>query len=447
MSPLGKGIRQEGTVTGQKEPLSERELEILQLVATGTTNKEVARRLGISVNTVKVHLRNIFEKLGAESRTEATMIAVREGWVVVPEARLPSPTEAVPPPPLPWFRRVALIAAAVLAIGGTALAWPRPAPSAPPLAGLLPVGENFSPNQALRSDEKGGWMEQAQMPTRRAWLGLAMQDRRLYAVGGEGSEGVTGATEVYNPATDVWTRAAEKPTPAAYVGAASLEGRIFVPGGCTDDGRALDVVEAYDPFTDQWEPVAPLPRPRCAYASTVYRGQLYLFGGTDGEGYVATTYVYDPKEDRWQERTPMPQAQALAAATAMDGSIYVVGGYRAGRELASCVRYDPAEDAWAPCTPLRIARGGLGLVALGGQLYAIGGGGWGGYLGFNERYDPTNDRWEAVGTPLTGGWQGAGVTLLDLTIYAVGGYSGDYLSLTLSFEPLPFRIFIPATER
>jgi hypothetical protein len=39
------------------------------------------------------------------------------------------------------------------------------------------------------------------------------------------------------------------------------------------------------------------------------------------------------------------------------------------------------------------------------------------------------------------------VTILDLTIYAVGGYSDDYLSLTLAFEPLPFRIFIPATER
>ena len=57
------------------ETLSERELEILQMVATGITNRQVAHHLSISVNTVKVHLRNIFTKLGAESRTEATMIA------------------------------------------------------------------------------------------------------------------------------------------------------------------------------------------------------------------------------------------------------------------------------------------------------------------------------------------------------------------------------------
>jgi LuxR family maltose regulon positive regulatory protein len=53
------------------EPLSERELEVLQLIAEGLTNQEVATRLFLSLNTVKVHARNIYGKLGVNSRTQA----------------------------------------------------------------------------------------------------------------------------------------------------------------------------------------------------------------------------------------------------------------------------------------------------------------------------------------------------------------------------------------
>ena len=59
--------------------LSERELEILRLIAEGQANKEIARRLTISERTARTHVSNILRKLGLTSRTQAALLAVREG--------------------------------------------------------------------------------------------------------------------------------------------------------------------------------------------------------------------------------------------------------------------------------------------------------------------------------------------------------------------------------
>jgi DNA-binding NarL/FixJ family response regulator len=61
------------------QPLTEREASILELVAQGLANKEIAAHLGITEATVKVHLKTIFSKLGAMSRTEAVHIARQRG--------------------------------------------------------------------------------------------------------------------------------------------------------------------------------------------------------------------------------------------------------------------------------------------------------------------------------------------------------------------------------
>ena len=65
------------------EQLSDREREVLELVAEGAPTKEIGPRLFISPNTVKVHLRNINKKLGAQSRTEAVRIAIEQGIIQI----------------------------------------------------------------------------------------------------------------------------------------------------------------------------------------------------------------------------------------------------------------------------------------------------------------------------------------------------------------------------
>jgi DNA-binding NarL/FixJ family response regulator len=69
------------TETQLIEPLTDRELQILTLTAKGFTNKAIGKQLGISDRTVQNHLANIFQKLNAESRTEAVMRAVSMGLI------------------------------------------------------------------------------------------------------------------------------------------------------------------------------------------------------------------------------------------------------------------------------------------------------------------------------------------------------------------------------
>jgi DNA-binding NarL/FixJ family response regulator len=63
------------------DALTSREIDILQLVSEGKTNKEIASALVISENTVKIHLRNILEKLHLQNRIQAAVYAVRQGLV------------------------------------------------------------------------------------------------------------------------------------------------------------------------------------------------------------------------------------------------------------------------------------------------------------------------------------------------------------------------------
>lgn len=64
-----------------QEGLTQREMDVLRAAAMGKSNKEIATQLSISAGTVQVHFRNIFEKLGVTSRTEAVTYAIGKGWI------------------------------------------------------------------------------------------------------------------------------------------------------------------------------------------------------------------------------------------------------------------------------------------------------------------------------------------------------------------------------
>jgi two-component system, NarL family, response regulator len=65
------------------EPLSEREIDVLRRVAQGSANKEIARALSLSEDTVKGHMRSIFSKLDVTDRTQAVTVAHRRGIIAL----------------------------------------------------------------------------------------------------------------------------------------------------------------------------------------------------------------------------------------------------------------------------------------------------------------------------------------------------------------------------
>jgi two-component system response regulator DegU len=84
-------------------PLSPREMEILELVIQGMSNREIAYHLGISHQTVKNHMTSILSKLGVADRTQAAVYALRHGWVPL-RGRTDNPDASSP---APWTSRKA----------------------------------------------------------------------------------------------------------------------------------------------------------------------------------------------------------------------------------------------------------------------------------------------------------------------------------------------------
>jgi DNA-binding NarL/FixJ family response regulator len=102
-----RALRQASThrsPTVSMPPLSDREMEVLREAARGLPNKDIARRLNLSVRTIHTHLGNIFAKLGVGSRTEAVLLALRRGWIALDDtehpdlAPAPTPVEVAPAP-------------------------------------------------------------------------------------------------------------------------------------------------------------------------------------------------------------------------------------------------------------------------------------------------------------------------------------------------------------
>ncbi|MBM3127429.1 MAG: hypothetical protein FJ009_02195 [Chloroflexi bacterium] len=422
--------------------LSEREREILRLVATGASNKEIAQQLFITPNTVKVHLRNIFAKIGVASRTEATVFAIQNGLVqldAAPPITAPSAPLAMPPietgraPSARWW--IGIAALIVVLIGSVSIGTIR---------------QTIAPASASPAPARARWQERAALPLARGGLAATAHENRIYAIGGESAQGIVARVERYDPSSNAWTVLSPKPIAVANVGAAVIGGLIYVPGGRLDATyrQISDRLEVYNPRQDRWEERARLPEPLCAYALASFEGKLYLFGGWNGERYLDSVYVYSPDEDAWRAQTPMPTARGYAGAAVVGNKVFVIGGFDGQAALAVNEAYSPerddgTEESWETRATLPEGRYGSGVAGISNIVYAIGGEGDAGNPLAALQYSPEEDRWTAFDSPFPKSWVYLSLLPMGTDIYGIGGKTNDApTSRNMSYQAI-FTILVP----
>lgn len=468
-----------------QNPLSEREMEVARLLATGATNAEIARALVISPHTVKVHLRNIFEKLQVNSRTEASIVLVQRNWLTLPGKEMPveaaeeapesaSDITSVMPPlftpepkPLPEPAPLAdllmqparwqtyyLVGALVLVL--TALLTPQ-----------LPIWGKVASDLLSDSSRtilgqptprlQASWEQRLPLTTQRSRLAVVHLTNRLYAIGGETTGGRTVSTvDIYDLQVNDWRSGPALPAAVANLAAATFGERIYVAGGnsrSSDNAQPAAPITisngffVFDPESDQWSSAGQLPNPLAGAALVANENALYLLGGWDGRAMhdeiwqLTPPAAIDAPMPGWtlagRLRTPI----AFFGAALVNDEIFVVGGHDGQLDLATAEAYSLSNDQWRDLPPLSSPRSGLQLIFDGLALFALGGSGP--YaIETHERFDLTNNLWSNFPSPLAGEWRQPGAVVQNGRIHLIGGWSGDYLDLHLQYQS-NIRTFLP----
>jgi DNA-binding CsgD family transcriptional regulator len=444
--------------------ISEREREILRLVVTGATNQQIALQLDISVNTVKVHLRNIFGKIGVVSRTEAAAYALRHGLVpmrttaepqptleligapeqieppVVDETALPegvAATTAAEPAPAPvrrwpWLLLVGLLLLGVL-LSTLLLLRPRDSAEQQPQA-TLPTAPSSAANASR-------WSTRAPLPLPSDHMAVAAFDlqQEIYVFGGLRQGRVSSEVYRYDPLDNLWVSIGEQPDPVQHASAVTLRGKIYLPGGEDTDGNVQDRLAIYDPRSRRWSLGPPLPEPRSRYALVNWEGRIYLIGGWDGQSMRAEVFIFDPETERWSLGPALPRACRHAGAVIAAGRLYLIGGEDATGSLRDGWRLDPGDElirGWSGIAPLPQAVGLPAAVAQLGMPLIFDPVG---RIGF--RYDQNADAWQSFAIPDTAPMASSAVAL-DTGIYFVTGTTSGQPGAVSHYQPI-FTVFLP----
>ncbi len=460
-------FEQESSASALTEnPLSEREMDVAQLLVTGASNVEIARELVISPHTVKVHLRNIYEKLEVNSRTEASMVLLKRGWLTVPgmpavateekEAEIQPEPEPLSHGPGQMFAWQPAYLVGVVALFVLLLVLPTFTNRLQALPNLLSdrVVTAFGQPEV---QELPRWESRTPLPKPRSRLALALSYNQMFAIGGETIQGqLLADVDAYDLDVNEWHAVSPLPIPLSNAAATTWKQRIYVAGGTTQaEGntgniQVSDKLWIYDPKSDSWTEGGSLPRPLAGAALVTAQDALYLLGGWDGKAMQDEMWRMSLQQDAqgvagWELITHLDGARAFLGATVVNDLIYVVGGYDGKQELDTAQTYSLSTGEWSDLPPMSTPRGGLSVVYDGLAVLALGGG-WTQAIDNHERYDPATGLWSNFPSPISGEWRHMGVVSENGRLHLLGGWSGSYLSTHLQYQS-SFRTFLPLNKK
>lgn len=484
----------------QENPLSEREMDVARLLATGASNGEIAHGLSISPHTVKVHLRNIFEKLGVNSRTEASMVLVQRGWIAVqgvdpdeestdsysvvepklrsaddaskapteeaatqviqPSQTLPEPAPLYHQPAVPsMWQRLYLLAGIIVTVlsffSANLFGDAQPTPDL-----LSDKGSPVIGKPALADTPR--WTSRSPLFEPRSRMAVAQIGDKVFIIGGERPGGeIVSNVDMYDLSINEWSMSVPLPTPLANATATVLDNYVYVAGGSysldpQEDGppEISNILWRLSLDPDEhtpvglWEEAGNLPAPLTGGAIIAAEEALYYIGGWNGQAMSSEVWRYVPSQGSdtniaaWDLVNHLELPRAFFGAVYFQEKIYIVGGHDGQRELDRADAYDPKAGTWTRLPPLVTPRGGLTLATDNRSIFAFGGG-WDSSVTTHERFDLTTKLWSNFPSPVPGEWRHMAAFSFRNNLYLVGGWSGDYLDVHLQYENLFTRTLLP----
>lgn len=444
------------------EPLTERELEIVRLVSAGLTNKEIASQISVSPNTVKVHLNNVFTKLGLHTRTEVTVYAIRNGWVAAGNEASPAADVAAPPisgepaPPLPLHASAdskhptqaldeaaaQLAVANEIAASGTLvhIASPNAEVKNAPAPNFVPIVPKVAPNPPA-------------LPPLATWRKMALAFTVVLVLLGSlvslptargtnttSDDGTTVPGTIDNgflaPGESTrWFQRATLPTQRARAAAVAVNSNhIYLIGGEINQTASGDVL-LFDRVSNSWRGVgAPKPTPVWNVVASAVNNVIYVAGGTTANN-VATNRLeaYDIAKGIWRTLSPLPRPTAGHAMTAFNEQLFVFGGKVANATTGNSYVYDLANDTWRPIAPMPTPRSLTAAAVLNDRIYVVGGYDDGRESSVCEFYTPASNTWDEC-APMLLPRGGFGLARVGNTLYAIGGGQASFVGFNERYD-------------